>query len=214
MNAPQVKICGITRSEQAQLIADAGADALGYILYPPSKRFISPDKVREIVKQTPVYTKHVGVVVNETLDNLEKIYHQSGIDLVQLHGDETIEYCLEADKRNIRWIKAFRVKEDFDFRLLDAWPASSFLLDAWDEQEYGGTGKTLDWKVLKETCDKFQIVLAGGITPSNVKQAIDSCQPAGIDLSSGVESSPGVKDMMKIKDLFQAVRDKRAGYRK
>lgn len=203
MTQIQVKICGITQQEQAIEISKLGVDALGFILYPPSKRYIDPDQILSITKSIPPYTKTVGVVVNESLDNLSDLYQKSGLDIMQLHGNESPEYCKEATDRNIRWIKAFRVKEDFDFQILKIFPEKSFLLDAWDEAEYGGTGKTLQWDQLISICQNYQIILAGGITPENVNTAISSCNPAGIDLSSGVEIEPGNKSLEKIKTLLK-----------
>lgn len=203
MKPVQVKICGITQKDQALDIVSLGADALGFILYPPSKRYIDPDAIKAIIQALPPYTKTVGVVVNESLENLEYLYKKSGLDMMQLHGEENVDYAKAASEKNIHWMKAFRVKADFDFSVLKTWPTQNFLLDAWDDNEYGGTGKTLDWQTLKDVCRKHQVILAGGLKPENIQTAIQTCEPAGIDLSSGVETSPGIKDLEKVKELMQ-----------
>ena len=205
MKRVKIKICGVTRMEQAVEIADLGVDAIGFILYPPSPRYIEPSKIKAIVSQLPPLIKTVGVFVDEPMDRLTETLRNAGLDLAQLHGAETPDYCERLSQRGISWIKAFRVRGQMDTALLSRYPARSFLLDTWSEEEYGGTGKTFDWSLVKKICADYRIVLAGGITPENASEAIKTLNPYGLDVSSGVEESPGIKSIEKVEALLQAV---------
>ncbi|PCI25813.1 MAG: phosphoribosylanthranilate isomerase [SAR324 cluster bacterium] len=205
MSPVKIKVCGLTQKEQALEIASMGVDALGFILYPPSPRYIEPERIKPILEALPPLVKTVGVFVDEAVEEVVRISQQTGLDLVQLHGKETPAYCRELTRQGVSWIKAFRVKEELDQELLAAYQCPSFLLDAWSKQGYGGTGETFNWDLAKPAVEKFQILLAGGITPENVQAAIHQIQPYGIDLSSGVELSPGIKSMPKIRQLLSNI---------
>ena len=197
-----IKICGITLQDQADQIADMGVHALGFILYNKSKRYISPEKIHSITKNTPPFIKKVGVVVNENLESIRSLVEKSGIDLVQLHGDETPELCELLSKNHIRWIKAIRVTPHFNFSILKNYPSNCFLFDVYSKHNYGGTGKTLNWEQLKEIKEDFQMILSGGLNPTNVVDAVKLTKPIAIDVSSGVEISPGVKNLKLVQSLI------------
>ncbi|MGK0290541.1 MAG: phosphoribosylanthranilate isomerase [bacterium] len=201
----KVKVCGFTQKEQALVASHLDIDAMGFILYPKSKRFIDYSAAAEIVKDLPPFLTTVGVVVNETLDDVINIQKKTGVDVIQLHGDETPEFCQELNQTGIRWLKAIRVRDDFDFSTLDHFPTHQFLLDAWSDQEYGGTGEAFDWSKIQTLSESKEIILAGGIRPDNAKQAVDLTKPYAIDVSSGVEVSAGVKSMDKIQQLLTAI---------
>ncbi len=200
-----IKICGITQMEQAIEIARLGVDAIGFILYPPSPRFIEPSKIKAIVLRLPPLIKTVGVFVDEPMERLIDTVRNTGIDLAQLHGSETPEYCRRLSDSGIPWIKAFRIRDRMDIDLLPRYPTKNFLLDAWSDKAYGGTGKTFDWSQAKKVCAAYRIILAGGLTPENVSEAIGMLNPYGLDISSGVEKAPGIKSIDKVKTLLKAV---------
>lgn len=201
----RVKICGITRLDQALQIADLGIGALGFVLVEHSKRYVPPEKVAEIVGQVPQFCKTVGIVCNQSLKDLQQFHQQCKLDLLQLHGDESPSFCAALDALNIRWIKAFRVNPAFDMACLAEYPSRMFLLDAWSEKVLGGSGITLDWPALRQVCKQYQIIVAGGLNANNVQQAISACAPMAIDLSSAVEKTPGVKDIQKVKQLLASL---------
>lgn len=202
---PKLKVCGITQKSQALEISNLDVDALGFILYPPSKRNVHLDEVKDIVYDLPPYLKTVGVVVNESIEDIIQISHTSKLDLIQLHGEESPNFCHELTRHGVDWIKVFRVQDDFDFSILAEYPSHNFLLDAWSDQEYGGTGEKFDWEQIAGLSQENRIVLAGGITPENVTEAIQKVQPYGIDISSGVEESPGIKSIEKVKALIKTM---------
>lgn len=205
MTRPKIKICGITTVNQAKKIAVMEVNALGFILYKKSPRYIAPTKVMEILQMLPPFIKSVGVFVDEPIDKISNIYQTSGLDTVQLSGHETPEYCQELSQRGVSWIKSFRIKNDVDEEELERYGKDYILLDAWSADEFGGTGKTFDWKLIENLQQKFKIILAGGINPDNVVKAIRLLEPYAIDVSSGVETSPGVKSLGKIKQLITRV---------
>lgn len=205
MNRPKIKICGITQKEQGIAIAELGADALGFILYPKSPRFLMPERIKEIVGQLPPFTKTVGVFVNEPVEVITSVLSKTGLDLAQLSGEESPAYCAALSQTGFAWIKSFRVKDSFDFKYLQQFPGRYFLLDAWSATEYGGTGKAFDWKLLQQNVDNHKIILAGGINSDNVEQAILQTHPYAIDVSSGVEERPGIKSLAKVEQLIHRV---------
>ncbi len=206
MKTIPVKICGITRREDALFAESFGAYAIGYVFYPKSKRYISPDDAGSISYALGPFIGKVGVFVDEDPDMVIDVVHQAGLTAVQLHGAETQEYIDALG--GIPVIKAFRVDEDFDSDILVKYTTpQSFLLDtAGAGSDYGGTGKTFDWSKA-EPCRKYgRIILAGGLNQENVSQAIETVRPWAIDVSSGVEISPGVKDREKMTAFMDAVR--------
>ena len=199
----RTKICGITLSQDAQLAAEQGADAVGFIFYSRSPRYIHPDKAAEIVSDLPPFVTPVGVFVNTDRGEINSIVNAVGLRAVQLHGDESPADC---EGFSVPVIRALRVGEDFDVRSLDAFPVDTFLLDTDKAGLYGGTGQTFDWKVAQEVTRVHRIVLSGGIGPENVAEAVTTVAPYGVDCGSGVEAKPGVKDHGKIRAFFSALK--------
>ncbi len=202
MKQVRIKICGITQIEQAIAISQLRVDALGFILYPGSPRYISPEKIRKIVEALPPFIKTVGVFVNEPVDSLVAIMQSSGLDLAQLSGNESVTYCHQLTDKGINWIQSFRIRGIEDLDEISMYPGRYILLDAWSKGAYGGTGKTFDWNMLDQIQDRSRIVLAGGLNADNVETAIREVKPCSLDISSGVEESPGVKSMEKIITLL------------
>ena len=198
----RVKICGITNKEDALMAADLGADALGFIFAKGSPRTITPDMARNIIDELPPFTVPVGVFVDSPVEEILSIIEYTGIQCVQLHGNESPFECM---KINIPVIKAFKVHEHFRADTLISFKVSAYLLDTYVEGAAGGTGKTFDWNVAVDAKAYGRIILAGGLNPGNIRDAIRKVQPYGIDISSGVESEPGKKDKRKLQQLFSAV---------
>ena len=202
----KVKICGITNWSDARGAVEAGADFLGFNFYRESSRYIAPAAARRIVQRLPEKVASVGVFVNEPESEMLAIARRMGLDYVQLHGDETAE-VVSRMRRSFRVIKAIRVRDSFRVAQLTNFKrASSILLDGFDAQLRGGTGKSFDWKVAKNAGRKRQIFLAGGLTPENVAEAVSAARPFAIDVCSGVESRPGKKDAARMRALVAAVR--------
>jgi phosphoribosylanthranilate isomerase len=203
----RVKICGITNLEDALLAADLGAHALGFIFYPKSPRSVRPEVARDIINNLPPFVMTVGVFVDEEAEAVRAIAETAGLDWVQLHGKEPPDYCCELKRRVI---KGFRVKDASSLSLLPAYRESvqAFLLDTYKAGTAGGTGVTFDWELARKAGELGPIILAGGLTPANVAQAIHAAQPAGVDVASGVEAAPGKKDPGKLREFFEAVKGK------
>ena len=195
-----IKICGITEVDDAVKIAELGVNALGFIFYPKSKRYISPDKAKEIIDCLPPFINTVGVFVNEKKESVIDVLNRCPIDILQFHGDETPEYCRQFDRRII---KVFRVNKDFSFDGFFKFPASAFLLDSLVTGEYGGTGVVFDWDVAVKAKKYGKIILSGGLNPENLSSAVAKVNPYGVDISSGVEIKPGKKDISKVKEIVK-----------
>jgi len=194
----KIKICGITNLEDALLCQRLGADALGFIFYKKSKRYIKPDSAKEIIKQLFVFTLKVGVFVNETSEKINEISKISGINLVQLHGDEKPEQIEEID---LPVIKSFRVNDDFNFNSINEYKNCGYLLDAYSSNSFGGTGKTFDWTIIPNEL-KSKIILSGGISCSNIQRVDKEVNPYAVDVSSSLEEYPGKKSEIKLKEFF------------
>jgi len=196
-----VKICGITRAEDAALAVSLGATAIGFIFWPSSPRAISPLRARRIVAALPASVTTVGVFVDAGRDEIEATADEANLQAVQLHGDETPHLARSLSRRVI---KAMALTEDIDERVIE-WPGTMLLLDAHDLEKRGGTGRVIDWDRAAAIARARDIILAGGLGPANVAAAVARVRPAGIDVSSGVESSPGIKDPGKLRALFDAL---------
>jgi len=203
----KVKICGITNVDDARVAVAAGADALGFVMYRKSPRFVEPAVVKSIVAGLPPFVLPVGVFVNEELDRVRCLMDDCGLALAQLHGDESAAYCQDLGRPVM---KALRLKDRGTFLALAEFHGRAnvrgFLIDAFSNQAYGGTGQTVDWTLAQEAARSTPIVLAGGLTPTNVAEAIARVRPYGIDVSSGVELSPGKKDHAKVKAFIAAAK--------
>lgn len=206
-NRTKVKVCGLTTLEDARFASGALADYLGFIFYDGSPRYIEPAKAGAIINwiEGP---KKVGVFVNQPLDDVNDIALQTGVDLVQLHGDESPGYC---DMMNFPVIKAFHVTENSNADELTEEielyknSADYFLFDTKIEGLYGGTGQTFDWSILQELTLGKPFFLSGGLNSKNVQKAIKQISPDVVDLSSGLEESPGLKDFDKIEEFFEVM---------
>lgn len=198
----KIKICGITGYEDAAMAAELGADALGFI-FASSPRKISPDAAREIIAKLPPFVKTVGVFVNEDSAKIREIIEYCGLDIVQFHGDESPGICEEFMPRTIR---ALRVRDE---SILDQIPLYSgrvraLLLDTYSKDEHGGTGKTFDWAIANKirSCN-IPLILAGGLNPSNIEEAVQRVMPYAVDVNSGIEERPGKKSHVLMKELFE-----------
>jgi phosphoribosylanthranilate isomerase len=206
----RVKICGITQIEQGKAIVELGADSLGFICVPESPRYISVDRLRAIADTLPSETVKVGVFANHGVTEIVAVVQQAHLSAVQLHGTESPEFCRQlrqAIRPEIELIKAFRLKSAASLAETSAYLdcVDTLLLDAYHPQMLGGTGHTIDWQDLVQFKPAIPWLLAGGLTPDNISEALSRLQPDGIDLSSGVERSPGDKDLAKVAQLFEAI---------
>ena len=205
----RVKICGITKPEQGKAIAQLGATALGFICVQASPRYVTPQQIRAVVEQLRVQVDRIGVFADATIEEICQVVADSNLSAVQLHGNESSEFCekLRQSLPGVEIVKALRVKtpECLDRAATYAKCVDTLLLDAYHPQLLGGTGKTLDWVTLQQFRPTCPWLLAGGLTPDNVLDALRELQPSGIDLSSGVERSPGDKDLDKVAQLFEKI---------
>ena len=203
----KIKMCGITNVDDARVAVEAGADALGFVMYRKSPRFVEPAVVKAIVAGLPPFVLPVGVFVNEEPARVRTLMDECGLALAQLHGDETAPYCQDLGRPVL---KALRLKDRGTFLALAEFSGRAnvrgFLIDAFSDQAYGGTGQTVDWGLAQEVAQSMPVVLAGGLTPVNVAEAITRVRPYGVDVSSGVELSPGKKDHRKVKAFIHAAR--------
>ncbi len=201
----RVKICGITTSRDASLALRAGADALGFNFHPPSPRFCSPSLARRIILRLPRRILCVGVFVDRPIADVLKIARFANLQILQLHGSET-PATIARLARHFPVIKAFPAAPGFRLSRLAEFPsASAFLLDGFHPARPGGTGRTFDWRLARRARRFGPILLAGGLSPSNVARAIRVASPFAVDVSSGVESRPGRKDPLLLHAFFRAV---------
>ena len=202
----RVKICGITNPEDALMSVEAGADALGFVFFQGSPRYISPEQTAAIIRRLPPFVQTVGLFVNEDLATVNSVADQCGLDVIQLHGEETPEYC-ESVRRRV--IKAFRVMDISTLESMLPYQVAGYLLDAWSPAAHGGTGRTFNWEIAAEATKRgHRIVLAGGLTPDNIVKSIRQVRPYGVDVSSGVESAPGRKDASKISRFIELAKQR------
>lgn len=202
MITTKIKICGITNLEDAEAAIDLRVDILGFNFYPKSPRYIEPKKAVEIIAKLPAHVDIAGVFVNADAQTIHELANPGLINWVQLHGDETPEFCDQFKAWNLRTIKAVRVKDAAAVKDAEKYHTSALLFDAFNPKLYGGTGETFDWSLVKN-CPQ-RIFLAGGITPDNVQKALEQ-NAYGVDVCSGIESEPGKKDLKKMKQLFENI---------
>lgn len=196
-----VKICGITRIEDAEVAVRAGAGALGFVFWRGSPRYIEPDAARDIAGHLPPFVATVGVFVNQELSEIGGIVRRVGLSVVQLHGDEGPDFAAAIDRPVLR-----AVTSSDQLEAAARWPVRVMpIVDARDPERRGGTGTRADWQAAGVLARQRPTVLAGGLTPDNVREAIAAVRPFGIDVSSGVESAPGIKDATRMRALFEAL---------
>lgn len=197
------KICGITNLMDAKVAVENGASAIGLIFYEKSPRAISIENAKSISKQLSYSVIRVGVFVNQNKDFIDKTISDVQLNMIQLHGDESSNFCNQFE---VPVFKAVRIKNEASLSVMDQYNVGGILLDTFSNKQYGGTGKTFDWSLINEQIDT-PIILSGGLNPDNILDAIDSVKPAAIDVNSGVELSPGKKDHQKINLLFEKLKN-------
>lgn len=199
-----VKICGITRAQDAELASRLGAAAVGFVFWPSSPRYIAPEAARIIAEEVPRHVMKVGVFVDEDIENVRNVMEVAGLDVAQLHGNETPEYCRLLGRKVF---KAVGVKDNGTPDISEFDPDVVLLVDAYDRTRYGGTGRTVNWSSAREIAVTRRTILAGGLNAANIRLALRSVHPYGVDVSSGVESTPGVKDPVRLRSFFEELHD-------
>lgn len=198
----RVKICGIKRFQDAVCAVESGADALGFIFYSKSKRYISPADARDIIEKLPPFISLVGVFVNYSVQDINHTIDKAGINTIQLHGDESPSFC---NNFKIPVIKTIRISDNLNSKLIESFNVQAILFDTFKEEEYGGTGSVFNWDIVKTAGITNNIIISGGLNPENVHEAVSKIKPYAVDVSSGVEASPGIKDHLKINKFIEAV---------
>jgi len=198
----KIKICGITRKQDAMLCVKYGADAVGFIFYKKSKRYIQADAAKIIIKSLPAFIMKIGVFVNEGIGEVNRIAEIVGLNAVQLHGDESHEYVIQM---TLPVIKSFGIDESFNFSRVNDYRNCDILLDVKDDMLFGGTGRTFDWNLIP-TDIRNKVIIAGGVSSNNIKDIYSTIHPGAVDLSSSVETSPGIKDKNKIIEVLNIIR--------
>jgi phosphoribosylanthranilate isomerase len=199
----RVKICGVTRLEDALAAARLGADAIGLNFWPKSKRYVAPAAAAEIVRRLPAHVATFGVFVNPTRDELLAALATSGVGIAQLHGDEPPAFCVGLP---VPVVKALRVSDGRDLAAIASYEVRAFLLDA-PSPGYGGSGAVFDWSLAQAVARELPVLLAGGLGPANVAEAVRKVRPLGVDVASGVESSPGVKDVALLEQFIRRAKE-------
>ena len=204
----RAKICGITRKEDIKSVVNSGADAIGFVFFPPSPRNVSIDQAKNLARDVPAYVQLIGLFVNASLEQIQETLSEVPLDVLQFHGDESAEECQRIAKATgRRWYKAIQVKPDLDListiQQYQQAGASAMLLDAWHPELKGGTGHSFDWNQFPQL--DIPLILAGGLTPDNIEDAIKTTQAFAVDVSGGVESAKGIKDQQLIEKFMQGV---------
>lgn len=200
----RVKVCGITNLEDALVAVVAGADAVGFNFWPHSRRHIAPHRAAEIIARLPPFVTPVGVFVNAAPKQVERLAATTGVRMVQLHGDESAEEVASLARRGLAVLKTFHVGTQFRPQQLRRYPAvAGFLLDTDVRGRRGGTGETFDWQVARQAKRYGRVLLAGGLKPENVAEAVRHAQPYGVDVCTGVEEKPGLKNHALLREFIQ-----------
>jgi phosphoribosylanthranilate isomerase len=201
----KVKICGMTKVEDALIAAEAGADAIGFVFAEKSPRKISVADAARVSRELPQFLMRVGVFVDAPTDLVYRAMADCGLSLLQFHGDESPEYCVQF---GLMCMKAFRMRDSSTLQILPAYKTDAWLLDAYSPEKPGGTGQRFDWELATEAKKLGNpIFLAGGLTPENVAEAVRTVQPFGVDVSSGVEAAPGIKDHAKVREFIKRAKE-------
>ena len=204
-----IKICGITNLEDARFAVNSGASALGFIFYDKSPRYILPETASQIAEDLKGQVSFTGVFVNETLDYIHAVKEEIGLNFIQLHGNESPEYCRAVQ---LPVIKVFRVAPDFDAETMRSYDVHAFLFDTYKKRKPGGTGDIFNWNIIFDLPTDTPIILSGGLSVENILDAINAVCPLAVDVNSGVESKPGIKDEKKMKALFDFLKDTESTY--
>ena len=201
-----IKICGITNLDDAVAAVAAGADALGFNFYKPSPRYITPQNARTIIEQLPVSTLTVGVFVNEeSPESVRQVATEAGIAALQLHGDESPDYCRKLSDCFV--IKTLAVSTSFDSRMVHAYQTEAIMLDTKDNDFRGGTGRQFDWSIAKDVNQLVpKLFLAGGLSPANIAEAIETVRPYAVDACSALEDKPGIKNHAALRAFVERAR--------
>ena len=200
----EVKICGITNLEDATMAVDFGADALGFVFYKKSPRYLEQDTAKKIAASLPSSVITVGLFVNEESSKIRETMECCNLQAIQFHGDESPEFCGQFKDQKI--IKAIRLLDRDSLKKINNYQVCAVLLDAYSKDSYGGTGESFDWKILTKLDTRSNLILAGGLTPENVREAIRIVNPYAVDVSSGVEKKPGKKDLKKLEEFIKVVK--------
>ena len=216
MMRTRAKICGLTRPQDIQSAVHAGADAIGLVFYPPSPRSVTAEQAKALMQHIPAYVQSVGLFVNASAYEIEAVLKEVPLDMLQFHGDETAAECAAiAERTGRRWYKAIQVKPELDLietiKNYQQAGASAVLLDAWHPELKGGTGHSFDWSQFPKL--DIPLILAGGLKPENVEDAIKTTQAFAVDVSGGVESAKGIKDQQLIEQFMQGVQRGSAKYK-
>ena len=198
-----IKICGITNIEDACFAAASGADAIGFIFHPPSPRYVTPEIVKGIIEELPYAVITVGVFVNLDCMEVKRIVDLCRLDMVQLHGAESPDFCRQFPRAQV--IKAIALRKEADLAPMREYPVRAMLVDAFDPQRHGGTGEKADWALAAKAKSTHPLILAGGLSLANIQEAIKAVSPDAVDINSGVESAPGRKDHAKVKEIIELV---------
>jgi phosphoribosylanthranilate isomerase len=199
----EIKICGITNMEDAVMAFAYGADALGFIFYKKSPRYVSPEKAMRIIRNLPDDISKVGIFVNHDIDAVREIYHFCGLDLIQLHGDESPAYCSEFPQSIL--IKAMSPESGEDLGIIAQYGVRAIMIDARESGLYGGTGQQSNWELAAKLKEMHPLVLSGGLNSGNILAAIKTVSPHAVDVNSGVEITPGKKDPRKVQNIIETV---------
>lgn len=199
----EIKICGITNMEDAVNACKYGVDAVGFIFYSKSPRYVTPITVKNIIKNLPHDTLKVGVFVNQDIQIVKDIYEFCDLDLIQLHGDETPEYCMQLPDSIL--IKAFSPQSEEDLNIIKEFSLKAIVIDSRDYGLYGGTGKISNWELAAKLKESYPLILSGGLNPDNILDAIEIVLPHAVDVNSGVEDSPRKKNQNKMKHIIELV---------
>jgi phosphoribosylanthranilate isomerase len=206
----KVKICGITNLEDALNSVNAGCDALGFVFYHKSPRYIIPEKAKQIIKYLPAHILKIGVFVNAREKNIKRIARLCGLDILQFHGNESADFCRKFNGYKI--IKAFRVRDRIVIRNLSDYKNFAYLFDTFTKAKAGGTGRKFDWNLVRHLDGLHKpVFLSGGLNVDNVKEAMKQVRPTWVDVSSSVEVKPGKKDQKKVREFINAVKSSSAG---
>ena len=201
----KIKICGITNKKDAIAAAGLEPDMMGFVFYNGSKRHVEPRTVKDIANELPLSIAKVGVFVDMDKNKVLEIAEECALDMLQFHGDETPDYCAGFGG-SYKVIKAFRIKDSGSLKGINDYNADFYVLDAYSSNKLGGTGESFDWDIIESFEFLKPVILSGGLTPDNVRDAIEKLSPYGVDVSSGVEASPGKKDTLLMKKFVENVR--------